>query len=545
MNKDTTAINLKGRSQLCPALAAIIALFCVSAPLLADSPKLKLEKKQELLVPPYAQRGLAGCTPTQTGYVLRIPYRLCFFSRDLTLTHTVELKDTTRRGCRSLIVVDDTLIYVLESGGHVSQYNLEGDLLRRWRHSRHIEGKNIAVLGERIMISGERLYGSWDARPAFILYDTIGNLVTYEGFYPDSVLDFLNKEKTATIHISAQAAAFSKGFVLTTSIGPEVFIFSPTGQLQGVITDTPPGYKALSQAPRFDIQKAVQDTAYANNWRSSWDFVVGYFGIRVLDDSLLIVPRRNTGDPYYIDAYNLNQRSFVDRLESEVPVAGASSSLLFFADTFTQTFTRLSAYRIVPATATEKAPDSVLKKKDCPGCGRPLARYEYVESAEGINIVDTIPAGHGRLARVFTSHAFEPDSLVRFCHSEKKNMFVFYCLTHFAGELLIDTLYAHLKDKDEWMLITVLCYPEPRELSLYFLDLPGDQILINRNVRIPDSTIALSDLGLPPMALALTEGGKQVISGYSLAPHYDGQKSQKGVGITFEEFLKECGIIEQ
>ncbi|MCK4232427.1 hypothetical protein KAX21_05700, partial [candidate division WOR-3 bacterium] len=306
MNKDTTAINLKGRSRLCPALAAIIALFCVSAPLLADSPKLKLEKKQELLVPPYAQRGLAGCTPTQTGYVLRTPYRLCFFSRDLTLTHTVELKDTTRRGCRSLIVVDDTLIYVLESGGHVSQYNLKGDLVRRWRHSWHIEAKNIAVLGKRIMISGEKEYSPGCDRPLFLLYDTTGSLVTYEGFYPDSVLDFLNKEKTATIHISAQAAAFSKGFVLTTSIGPEVFIFSPTGQLQGVITDTPPGYKALSQAPRFDIQKAVQDTAYANNWRSSWDFVVGYFGIRVLDDSLLIVPRRNTGDPYYIDVYNLN-----------------------------------------------------------------------------------------------------------------------------------------------------------------------------------------------------------------------------------------------
>lgn len=540
-----TAINLKGRSRLCPALAAIIALFCVSAPLLADSPKLKLEKKQELLVPPYAQRGLAGCTPTQAGYVLRTPYRLCFFSRDLTLTHSVELKDTTRRGCRSLIVVDDTLIYVLESGGHVSQYSLEGELLRRWRHSWHIEGKNIAVLGKRIMISGEKEYGSWDTRPRFLLYDTTGSIAAYEGFYPDSLLDFLNKEKNATIYISAQAAAFSQGFVLTTSIGPEVFLFSPAGYLQGVITDTPPGYKALSQAPRWDPKRAIQDTAYQKNWRSSWDFVVGYFGIRVLDDSLLVVPRHNAGNPYYIDVYNLNQRTFVDRLESEVPVAGASSSLLFFADTFTQTFARLSAYRIVSAKATENAPDSFVMKKDCPGCGRPLARYEYVESAEGMNIVDTIPAGHGRLARVFTSHAFEPDSLVRFCHPEKKNMFVFYCLTHFAGELLIDSIYSNIKTQDDWELITVLCYPEPRELSLYFLDLPGDQILINRNVRIPDSTIALSDLGLPPMALALTEGGKQVISGYSLAPSYDGQKSQKGVGITFEEFLKECGIIEQ
>jgi len=441
--------------------------------------------------------------------------------------------------------VDDTLVYVLESSEHISQYSQEGILLRRWRHSRHIEGKNIAVWGSKILISGENENNLLDTRPSFLLYDTTGNLVTYEEFYPDSLLDFLNKEKNASIYISAQATAFSKGFVLTTSIGPEVFILSPAGQLQGIIDDIPPGYKALSQAPRLDLQKAFRDTVYANNWRSSWDFVVGYFGIRVLDDSLLVVPRHNTGNPYYIDIYNLNQQRFVERLKSDAPLAGSSNTQLFFIDTSTQTFDKLSAYRIVSATTTENATDSFVMKKDCPGCGRPLARYEYVKSPQGIKTVETIPAGHGRLARVFGNNAFEPDSLVQFCHPEKKNMFVFYALTHFAGAQLIDSIYAHIEDRDDWELITVLCYPEPHELSLYFLDLPGDQILINRNVRIPDSTIALSDLGLPPMVLALTESGKQVMSGYSSAPHYDGQKKQKGLGITFEEFLKECGIIER
>lgn len=533
-----------GKSRLFPVLAAAIFLICTSSNLQSDTLELKLELKQELVFPRvYNHLGLSGCTSTKDGYVLRSRYRLYFFSHDMTLTHITELDDTTNAGSQYLSVVEDTLIYVLGSDGCVSLYNLKGEQLQRWRYSRGIKGKNIAVLGGTIAISGER-YEAGNPRPAFILYDTTRSMVASEDLYLDSLIDYLNIEKKADMYISAQVAAFKAGFAVTTSIGPEVFIFSQSGHEAGIIRDMPPGYKALSQAPPFDIEKAHNDTSYSKDWDSSWDFVVGYNGIRVLDDSFLVVPRREKGNPYYIDIYNLNQRRFVERLESNKPLVGASSSLLFFSDTLTPAFAKFSAYRIVHATADENATDSFLvARKGCGGCDRPLTRYEFVESPEGINAVDSISAGNGRVACVFSMHAFEPDSLKRFCNPAKKNMFIFYCPTHFAGELLTDTLYACLKDKEDWALTIVLCYSEPLELSLYSLDLPGDQILVNRNVAIPDATLELSDVGLPPIAVALSEGGEQVIAGYSLGPRYDGQKKQMNAGITFDEFLDKCGIL--
>ncbi len=485
-------------------------------------------------------------TPIKSGYVLRTPFRVYFYSHELTLTHSVKVGESSSLGVRDLVIADDTLLYLLESG-YIDQYDLRGELLHRWRYPSHrIWGQNLAINNTKLIIGGHKYwFASPKIIPEFLLYDlkAADDPITFTEFYPDSLLESLEEDVDKLLSVSV--ASFKDGFVVVGNASPQVFIFSHSGQLQEEINDTPPGYKGIFDAPRFDFQRAVRDRIYTKEWNDSWDYTAGWSRIRVIDDSLLIVPRR-INRPYYVDIYNLRRKHFVQRLQSDAPLIGASNGRLFFADSLGESFLKISTYQIVAeGSSFGEPPDSVVEDHGCSLCGRELSRYKYVETPkEKINEVDTIGAGEDRLAFVLGNRSFEPDSLLRFCLSDKKNMFVFISPDGIGGDgVLIDSLSQCLEGKPNWMLTTIVCYSKPEELTLYLLDLPGDQILINQNVAIPDSTMALSDLGLPPIVLAFNEGGKRFIAGYSLAPNYDPGKKQKG--ITFEEFLKECGIIEQ
>jgi len=547
----------EGKGRALPALAFFIVLLCTFPQLVADSSAIKLDKTQEFCVRdfyvsnPHDISGTSTWTPIKSGYLLQTSHRLYFYSHSLTLTNSVRVGELSSSGVMGLVVSDDTLIYVLESG-RIDQYDLQGKTLRRWHYPSHrISGHNLAVWKNRIMIAGQRYwFASSDyTYPRFLLYNVSEDssyVVTCDSFCSDSLLDVFNKGKRASLEIGASTAAFKEGFALVCNMSHEVFLFSHSGQLEGVIDDSPPGYKGLLEAPAFDLQRAIKDTIYSKEWNSSWDCTGGVgYGISILDDSLLVVPRRTVGDPYYIDIYDLKNRRFLERLRSDVPLIGAADGQLFFGDSLSQTFAKISAYRIVSTDKTTETPDSLVKSAGCSVCGKRLSRYEYAECAEGkLNAVDTLPAGNERTARVFSNYVFEPKRLRQFCAMDKKNMFVFISPTGRGGDgVLIDSLSRCLKNNDDWFLTTVVCHPNPEELKLYLLNLPGDQILVNRNVRIPDSTISLSDVPLPPLTLAFTEGGKELISAYSLAPNYDRQKARQG-GLTFKEFLAECGLIE-
>jgi len=275
----------------------------------------------------------------------------------------------------------------------------------------------------------------------------------------------------------------------------------------------------------------------------------------------LVVPRHTRSAPHLLDIYHLKERRFVDRLESPKRLIGVSNGNLYFADSIASSSVTISTYRIDHAVDTIVVKDSALVSKiltsvvssatgdgcsgksGCCPTGNPFGHVQC--SPEKLNVVDTMPAGPGRIARVVCNYALSPDSLFQFCHPKKNNMFVFIAPNDPIGLGLLDSLSSVLTGKRDWFMTTVVCYPAPPDLSLFFLNLQGDQILVNRCVSVPDSTLMLSDANMAPMALALTEKEQEVLSGYSGSPKHDRRKIQANAGISFEEFLKECGIIEQ
>lgn len=540
MNK----IRRTGEKQGVLFLSSIITSFCILLPTICTA-TLRLEKTHELHVRgfyisnPNRITGISSWTSIESGYILKTPFNLYIYSHDLTLIKKIPVGELSERGVLDIAVSNDTLLYVLESRA-IDLYNLSGVRLNRWRYpASHIAAQNLTVHNNRLILGGQRYWFASPKRlPEFLLYDfeAEDDPIAFTKFYPDSLLNPLDDDVDKLLSVSV--TDFEEGFVAVGNLTPQVFIFSHSGKLKEVITDTPPGHRGLLDAPEFDFRRVVQDANYNKEWNDSWDYTSGWFGIRVIDDSLLLVPRRLTR-PYCIDIYNLQERHFVQRVETDAPLIGAGNGRLFFADSLNESFLKISAYRIVWGASNE-LPDSVKREEGCTFCGRELGRYEYIETPN--MDVDTVTVGNDRIAIVLNNGSFKPDSLVQFCAKDKKNMFVFMSPEGLGGdEVLIDSLSRCLYGRTDWMLTTIVCFPKPEELSLYLLDLPGDQIFINRNVAIPDSTIELSDLGLPPIALAFSEGGNDFIAGYSLAPNYVSQKN--GRGITFEEFLRKCEII--
>jgi|GEM_PF-2888891 len=568
-----TEARTTSKSRINPALAGLLILLGTFSLLAANNTDLSLEKTQELYVrgfstpPRYSiSRGLSAIsnwTQIQDGYLLKTPERLFFFSPSLALTNSVKIGEFGSMGATDLKIVADSLIFILDLGS-VTQYDLQGNLLRRWIYSTmDLHGFSIAVSDNNILLGGVdwKRDGSMYGYHRLFFYDTATAKLpaVYDALFPKSRLDFLNNEKNLNNFISINVAPFKDGFVVVSGTDPEVFLFSPSGELEKVLKKKPEGYASIDKASAYDRQK-IGDRSYWHEWSTQWDYQ-GSYGIAVLDDSLLIVPRHVSASPYWIDVYDLNERKFLSRLEAPAPIIGASAGQLFFADSTTRNFAMISAYRIIPkrdtSTITDSAKivrllrESTSKESESSacsgetGCCSPTSAFEHVQCAPNkLHVVDTIPAGPDRIARVVCNYALAHDSLFQFCN-QKKNLFVFVSPTSNAGHKLLDTLSTHIEGKDDWLLTTVVCYPVPSDLDFYLRNLKGDQILINRCVSVPDSTLALSDLGLPPLALALSEGGKEVLSGYSLEPYFDPKKVERGEGITFEEFLKECGIIEQ
>lgn len=483
--------------------------------------------------------------PIKSGYVLRTPYRLYFYSHELNLIKTIEVGESNPFGVFDLTEGDDTLLYTLELGC-VAQYNSEGVLLRKWRYPIHrIDAQNLTKYDHRLIIAGQKYRFESEKRlPELLIFDLEENDPPneYTDFYSDTLIKNLDKDND--IHLSADVVSYKDGFVAVASATSMIFGFSYDGRLLWVIDENPPGYKGLLDVEGFDLEKSCESEEYDIKWEASWDYFSGWSGIRVIEDSLLVVPRRNS-KPYYIDLYNLKRKHFITRLQSDIPIIGVSrDGNFYFADSISESFLKIAVCRIVDGQDQES--DLIEDDPVCKTCGRPLSKYEYAETPkEKIGVVDSVNAGRGRIAYVHAWHDFEPYMLRQFCSPDKKNIIVFISPDGVGGDgVLIDSLSKCLEDKRDWSLTTVVCYQNPEELGLYLSSMPGNQIIINRNVAIPDSTLALSDLELPPIALAFDEGGKKFIAGYSLAPNYDQQKKLNGKGISFSEFLQRCGITE-
>ena len=207
----------------------------------------------------------------------------------------------------------------------------------------------------------------------------------------------------------------------------------------------------------------------------------------------------------------------------------------------TEDFAKISVYKIVPADSKNTIPDSLKDVAVCKQCGKPISTYEYVSCPD---TVKTVPAGRQRVAFVLPSSSFEPNNLRKFCSRTQKNMFVF-AATDPMGGVLIDTVSRSVKGRQDWHLVIIICSSEPLKLGLYLSGLDGDKLMVNKNGAIPASTMALSDLGLPPIVIAFDKGGKEFIVGYSLTPNYDEEKKTKFSALTFGDFLEKCGITEE
>jgi hypothetical protein len=556
------------KSRILPALTIILALLLsIFSSLEANKSPLLLEKTQEFLVRDFSSfpiaRGFSTWTPTKSGYMLGTAKRLYFYSPSLELTHSFEISGLEGGN----LFVDDTVIYQLDpTKWAVTQYDLEGNLLRRWVYpSYHFIFRYLTVLQGKIVIAGKtwghiEAYNYKDAYPVIRIYDTL----TYEPpveidrFITQERLDYINDEKKAGDFLSTHLTPFEDGFIAVNAAEPYVFFFTSSGKLQWKIDDIPQGYKGITEAPAWSMDNYKKNPSYTKDWFSQWDYTEA--GITIIQDSLLIVPRNTSNHPVSLDIYNLVERRFLTRLEAPGHVAGASHDQLFFIDTIAKHFAQISAYRLVPGKDTIVISDTatiarLLKPKEkeseevCSGesgCCSPPDPFGHVQCApEKLDVIDTIPAGKERIARVVCNYALAPDSLFQFCHPKKKTMFIFVAPTSEISNKLLDTLSYHLKGKKDWVLITVVGYPAPPDLSFYLTDLKGDQILINRCVSIPDATLALSDIPQPPIAFAFSEGGKELIGGYSLSPSFDAVKQEKKVGIIFAEFLRECGIAEE
>lgn len=491
---------------------------------------ISLEKIQELYVRGFyyptgtIYQGITTWTETPIGYVLRTPARLYFYSRSLDLIRSVRMGEDDPYGAVCATLVAESLLYVLQAQ-RISIFDIQGKISRELLYPPDMmRGTSLAVLGNRIGVAGHYYSISTDKPvPRLCIYDTAleREPFFYDDFYPDSTLSHLSRLKNKIIP-SVMCAKSGDYIALVSTFGPEIFLFTPDGKVQAVIVETSSSYKG----------------AFETHPDSMWDYVNPYYGIAVLDDSLLAVPRKTRFMPYYLDIYNLKARKFVERIECNTPIIGASSGKLFFADSLTEDYARISVYKIISAGSVNSTPDSFKDVSVCKKCGQPIGKYEYVKSSDNIKTID---AGRQRTALVLPFSSFDPDSLRNFCSKTKKNMFVF-AAPDVMGGVLIDTISRSIRGRQDWHLITVVCSSEPEKLGLYVSGLYGD-ILINKNAAIPDSTMALSDMGLPPMAIAFSKGGKEFIAGYSLTPNYDKEKKEYS-GLTYAEFLQRCGITE-
>lgn len=514
---------------------------------------IDIEKIQELYVRNFYNHspenfiGMFVWSTTKSGYVLKTASCLYFYSDAMELLRKVDVDQIDQFGAIDLFVEDDTSFYILESNS-IKLYNSSGIMLRKLRYSASsLSAQNLAVNGNRISLGGQKYWFASDNNtPTVILYDLDSSTpsITTINPYPDEAL--LSLDSNLNILLSPSVTSFKDGFVVAGNATQQIVAFSFSGRKKWEINDTPPGYRGLKDAPALDPKKAYEDEVYTRKWESSWDYATGWTGIRVLSDSLLIVPRR-IYKPFYVDLYNLNQRRFLKRLQSDSRLVGASNGCLFFVDSVSDAFMKISVYRIVESVNSGTAKSNAsCENQDCPTCGKAVGKYPYVETPQGKSwLNDTINAGNNRPVLVLGYESFEPDSLLRFCDKNKKNMFVFVSPDELGGDgVLLDTLSRCIKGRDDWKLTVIVCCSKPEELVLYILNLPGQQVLVNRNEAIPDSTMNLSDIQLPPMALAFDTGGTKFIAGYSLAPYYDEQKIRSGKGITFENFMRKCGIIE-
>lgn len=547
-------LSTRGASRHWPACSFVLPLVLTSLLFASGKTPLVLEKTQELFVKDFhlppgrsLKIGLSTTsfwTQTANGYILRTPNRLYFYSPSLELKNMVSLLNPGAMGSTDLKLVDDTLVYILDMNA-LSVYDLEGNLLRNSLYASHaIHGYSLAVSEDYVVIAGAEMEPRDSvlySHPRFLIYDTETNdaPIVYDSLLPKSKLDYLNFTADASGFITANVTAYKDEFIVVSGTDPEIFFFSETGKSEGLIKNIPTEYKSIYNDPK----------------PGNWDFQ-GFAGIARFNDSLLIVPRHTASPPYWLDIYNLKERSFLMRLEAPAPLIGVSKGQVFLADSATSNFLKISVYRLLPPPDTIFLNDSTAIERflktesgsSCSGesgCCSPTKPFEHVQCAPNkLFAVDTVPAGSNRFARVVCNYAFAPDSLFQFCDSKRKNMFVFVSPASNAGYKLLDTLHTYLKDDKTWLLTTVVCYPAPKDLDLYLRDIKGEQILINRCVSVPDSTLALTDLGLPPLALALTEGGSEFLAGYSLEPTFDPLKIERKAGFTLAEFLQRCGITE-
>lgn len=530
----------------------------------ASEALLALEKTQDFYIrdfssdsPPTSNKGFYTWRPVKTGYMLGTSARLYFYTPSLEPSHSFQISGLESRN----LFIDDTVIYQLDpTKWALTQYDLDGNVLRRWIYpSYRYKLRFLTVAQGKIVIAGN----TWkdieikyytEPYPVIRIYDTLtyGPPVEIDRFIKQERLDYINQVKKAGNFLATNLIPFEDGFLAVNAAEPYVFFFSSSGKLQWTIKDIPEGYRGISDAPEWSTEEYRKDPAFFYEWSSHWDNTGA--GITIVQDSLLVVPRSTTNHPVYLDIYNLADRSFLTRLEAPGRVAGASYDRLFFIDTISDNLVKISAWRFIPSKDTVFLSNSVEVAasdgtQDCSGksgCCPSTDPFGHVQCApEKLHVVDTIQFGRNRIARVVCNYALAPDSLFQFCDSEKKTMFVFVAPTHEISNKLLDTLAYYLKGKKDWMLTTVVCYPAPADLSFYIPDLKGDQMLVNRCVSIPDATLALSDIPQPPIALALSEGGREVIGGYSLSPSFDALKQQKNVGIIFPEFLEKCGITKE
>jgi hypothetical protein len=470
------------------------------------------------------------------GYVYAKSHDLCYYSQDLRLLKQMRISDTTPYGATQYVVVDDSILYVLDCGRYIESFDRNGNSLGRRFLPKGLTVDGMAFWGSKIMLSGSEV--RQDERiPELMIIDTLNPDadVKIVNLLPATVLKAITSKKNGDF-INLSVSSFKDGFIATSDAGPEVYFFSPDGKLKDVIKTPPPGYRYLKDAPELDRERSFTDQAYFREWQASFD---NAGESSVIDDTLLVVSGRS-----FLDIYDINNMSFLERIEISEQGAGFPRSIAFVRDSSGRTYLKVSEYRLAAETTSA---DSLSKSEEtnstgdsCRTCGRPITPYAFVET-QGAKTADSLGVGRGRYALVYDNSSFEPESLAQFCIAGKKTMFIFCHPADFRTELLLDTTLYVLKDRKDWQTIVVLCYPEPDELKLYLAGLPGDRILINRNQAVPEKTLALGDLALTPLLVACGEGGG-IIGGFALGPRYDGQKINNGDGITFETFLRQCGI---
>ncbi|NLI99367.1 hypothetical protein GX441_12025 [bacterium] len=519
---------------------ALLIIFLTAG--FASASMLRLEKTRVLYVEmPVIYSVIPGLPgswiPFGEGYIYAKAHELCFYASDLRLLHRVKLEDTTDVGATQYEMVDDSILYVLGCGRYIESFDRKGSPLGRRFLPKGADVDCMAFCGEKIMLAGSKeiLPGYWV--PELMILDTLNpdRMAMIKDLFPASVIAEINKSGKGE-YASLSVSSYKDGFIATSALGPEVFFISPEGKLKSVIRTTPPGYKYLKDAPALDRQRSYTDQNYFRQWQSTFEnaWIEGVF-----QDSLLVVKRRS-----FLDVYNVNAMSFLDRIELSEPGIGFPYHLTFVRDSTGREFLRVSEFRLDFEAASD---DNQVKTQEppafdsCRTCGKPIVPYGYAESDVA---QDSLYAGEGRFAHVYSSSAFEPDSLARFCAWDKKSMFIFVHPADFRADLLLDTTLKVLNGRKDWEPIIVLCYPKPDELKLFLPFLPGKRILVNRNQAVPDKTIALGDLRLTPLLVAYSEAGRELLGAHSLGPRYDDQKIQYGKGITFGEFLSRCGIVK-